>query len=230
MGIKSPMKYVQPFTEGLSRLLQNSSGDYGPTLAISHFLPVYIPSLHDSDFGSGFSTLFNSDYDIAVSGVKGEPIWLPDQTVRYEYRAVDVNKITALVKSADVPVSAAVSSSGTYQIYENVIVSGTNQYSLSKVSGGISGVNGWLFNVVNIFLIGVPLFTVAPILFGYLPTLFRRVLTFVKTAELFVFINIHPEFYYLCARPGRARAGAPANRHARAIRTGCRPLQDGHAP
>lgn len=149
MGIKSPMKYVQPFTEGLSRLLQNSSGEYGPTLAISHFLPVYIPSLHDSDFGSGFSTLFDSNYDIAVSGVKGEPIWLPDQTVRYEYRAVDVNKITALVKSADVPVSAAVSSSGTYQIYENVIVSGTNQYSLSKVSGGISGVNDWLFNVAT---------------------------------------------------------------------------------
>ena len=58
---------------------------------------------------------------------------------------------------------------------------------------------GKCYHAVNIFLIGVPLFTVAPILIGYLLTLFRRVLTLVKTAELFVFIYIHPEFYYLCA-------------------------------
>ena len=139
------MKYVQPFTEGLSRLLENSAGNFGPTLAISHFLPLYIPSLYNDEYGGSFAELFNKDFNIAVSGIKCEPIWLPTETVHYEYVATPQNKIVGVVNVSDIPVSASVSVSSTNAVWENAYVSGDNMYTFSKVSGGLTGIDGWLF-------------------------------------------------------------------------------------
>ena len=107
------MKYVQPFTEGLSRLLENSAGNFGPTLAISHFLPLYIPSLYNDEYGGSFTELFNKDFNIATSGIKCEPIWLPTKEAYYEYVATPQNKIVGVVNVSDIPVSASVSVSST---------------------------------------------------------------------------------------------------------------------
>ena len=139
------MKYVQPFSEGLSRLLENSAGKYGPTLAISHFLPLYIPSLHNSDFGGSFTELFNKDFNIATSGIKCEPIWLPSDTIRYEYVATPQNKIRSIVNVSNIPYSATVSTSSTNAVWENACIQGGKKYTLSKVSGGLTGVEGWFF-------------------------------------------------------------------------------------
>ena len=59
---------------------------------------------------------------------------------------------------------------------------------------------GKCYHAVNIFLIGVPLFTVAPILIGYLPTLFRRVLTLVKNGGA-VRLYLHSPRILLSLRP-----------------------------
>ena len=144
MATRAPKRYVQSFTTGLSQLLTNSIGAYGPTLAITHFLPVYIPSLHNADFGGDFSDLFDADTDIGVTGIKGEPIWLPSDTVRYEYKATNFNKFQSMVTVANAPVSGSVSSVDTSACWENTIVkNGTSSYTLSQVSGGIVGTLGW---------------------------------------------------------------------------------------
>ena len=145
------MKYVQPFSEGLSRLLENSAGKYGPTLAISHFLPLYIPSLHNSDFGGSFTELFNKDFNIATSGIACEPIWLPSKTIRYEYVATPQNKISSIVNVSNIPYSASVSTSSTNAVWENACIQGGKRYTLSKVSGGLTGVDGWFFDNVQSF-------------------------------------------------------------------------------
>ena len=151
MAIRASARYVQPFTTGLSQLLSNSIGAYGPTIAITHFLPVYIPSLQNDDFGGPFKTLFTADTDIASTGFNGEPIWLPDDNKRYDFKVATFDKFSNVVNVAATPTSVAVASDNVSALWENAVVSGDIPYSLSKFTDGLTGTEGWMFEHESAF-------------------------------------------------------------------------------